>query len=115
MLEGFRLQAPSLPETLVRDGQRLQFELGAPALRLSRNVYAPSWNEFHAIPYGASLRSGSRAVYTSGQPGALVLDDGRKWPVSCPDIVTENRSSLVAIPSSEYFSIPTGPNLYCLQ
>lgn len=114
-LEGFRLEISGLPMTVVREGRRLQFQLVPPALRLSRNVYRPSSDVFHAVPYAASLYSGNYTIGASGRPAAFVLDDNRKWPVSCIEIVTDNNSSVAVVSVAQFDAIPSGPSLFCLK
>lgn len=114
-LEGFRLETSGLPLAFVRNGERLQFELAAPAMRLSRNVYKPSPEAFRVVPYAASMYSGSQVVQATGQAGAFVLDEGLKWPVSCPEIVTDNQSTITQIPLSQYQAIGIASHLFCLE
>lgn len=113
--EGQRIAVSGFPLTVVEGGTRLQFALSDPALLLSRSEYPVDEATFYAIPYGASLYDGNLAWGADGRPGAFYLDDGRLWPVSCPEILTANHSSLTWVDAATWDSVPIGPPLYCLQ
>jgi hypothetical protein len=115
MLEGTLLAVPQTPLTLVRGGMRLQFALGPPATRLARTVVNPGSDVFGRIPYGASVYSGNMVLGAPGRPGAYLLDDGKLWPVSCIEEITDNGSAITSVDDATYDRYPGGPSLFCVQ
>ena len=115
MLEGTRLAVPGMPLTVVEGGTRLQFALGAPALRIAHTEIDPGVDVLNRLPYGASLFAGNEAWVAPGRPGAFLLDDGRLWPVSCPEIVSDNGSTLTSVDDATYGAKAIGPALRCLK
>jgi hypothetical protein len=113
--EGYLIQSSGFPLTLVRGGQRLQFALAAPATDLSRNAIAVSSDIFYRVPYGASMQSGATVYGATGRPAAFYLDDGRLWPVSCIEAIQHNNSSIAAISTSQWDSMPVAHSLHCLR
>jgi hypothetical protein len=67
---------------------------------------------FYAIPYGASLFSGSTVLGATGRPAAFLLDNSVLWPVSSIKIITDNNSSITFVSQAEFDSHPVGPALY---
>jgi hypothetical protein len=115
MLEGTRLAVAGRPLTVVEAGTRLQLALAAPALRLARTEVDPGAAVFDALPYGASLKAGNEAWVAPGLPGAFLLDDGRLWPVSCPELVSDDGATLTPVDAATYGSKAIGPALRCLR
>jgi hypothetical protein len=101
-----------LPLALVIGGKRLQFA-NPVGFRFSKQVVNVSSAFYNTIPYGASLSLGAKCIGT-GQPACFVLDDGRKWPVSCIEAITDIGSSIQEVSLDEYNSYPTGPSLICM-
>jgi len=115
LFEGCLIGASGLPLALIVDGLRLQFQLGPPAYDLSNTYFEVDPSQFLAIPYGASLYQGNAAYAAPNRPGAFLLDDNRLWPVSCPQIISDNGSQLQSITDAQYDSYALGPPLYCIQ
>lgn len=108
------LSGSGLPFTLVTSGQRLQFANAAPATRLGRTSVTVSADVFDLVHYGASLYDANAAIYTDGQRGAFVMDDGRLWPMSCAELLADNNSTMTWVSGATYGSYGVGPALYCL-
>jgi hypothetical protein len=115
MLEGTLLAVPATPLTLVRGGGRLQFALGPPASRLARTSVDPGIDVFNRLSYAASVRAGNQALGAAGKPGAYLLDDGKLWPVSCLEELTDNGSTITSVDAMTYAGYPQGLPLFCLQ
>ncbi len=115
MLEGTLLAVPATPLTLVRGGTRLQFALGPPGYRLAKTVVDPGIDVFNALPYGASVFAGNEVLGAPGLPAAYHLDDGKLWPISCIEEVTDNQSTITGVDVATYASYPQGHPLYCVQ
>ena len=113
--EGLLVSTDRAPLTLVRQGVRLQFASLPPAGRLGRGHYGLSSELFHAFPYGASLPVGAPVLGAPGRPPAFQLDDGKLWPVSCLEAITDNGSSITSIDVAEWDAYPKGPSLFCLR
>ncbi|HEX8906806.1 MAG TPA: hypothetical protein VF771_18290 [Longimicrobiaceae bacterium] len=113
-LEGRLMLCDGLPPALVIGSRRLQFGTLAVGLRLARRLLQVTSAFYHTVPYGASLPQGARCIVAPGQPGCFVLDDGRKWPVSCIEVVQDAGSTLEAVAQTEYDRFPTGPALRCI-
>jgi hypothetical protein len=111
--EGIR--GPGLPWGVDVAGTRLQFALAAPIFQITKNMWDITSEMYFLIPYGASLYSGNYTIYTDFAPGAFVLDDGKRWGISCIDLVIANNSSLTYVPPATYFGYPGGPPLYCVR
>ena len=114
VFEGSLFSVPGLPLTLIRQGLRLQFALSAPASRLARNSFGVSAAIFNAIPFGASMHMGDEVIGAPGRPAAFHLD-GRAWPASCLELITDNGSSITSVSVAAFDAIPAGPSLYCLR
>ncbi len=115
VFEGSLVSSAGLPLTFVRAGSRLQLAVSAPALRLARSVYDVPNSLFSRIPYGASVSAGNAVLGASGRPAAFELDDGRLWPVSCLEAVTDNGSTITPVTTAAWDAFPLGPALYCVQ
>ncbi|BCS31506.2 beta-xylosidase [Luteitalea sp. TBR-22] len=109
------LAPTGFPWAIVKDGQRLHFQLLGPMQQLTKNFYPVTNTIYSAIPGGASMFSGDPVYYSTGTPGAFYLNDGRLWPVSCLAAVTANNSSMTFIPLWQWSSYPIGPALFCVQ
>lgn len=112
MFNGYGLVVPGLPLTVDVEKQRLHFALAAPAQDITNNFITTTSEVFNAIPYGASLYSGSSVIGATNKPAAFVLDNSIIWPVSSGKIITDNNSSITMVPSSTYDSYPVGPSLH---
>ncbi|MPZ20409.1 MAG: hypothetical protein GEV06_21210 [Luteitalea sp.] len=115
VFEDSLILSSGLPWMVVKGGKGLYFELGQPALTLTKSAYWVSAAMYSQVPYGASLRSGNACHYTDGAPAAFLLDDGKLWPVSCPEIIAANNSQATYIPPQQYHSYGFGPPLYCVK
>ena len=115
VLEGSLIGATDRPLALIIGGQRLQFASTAPALLLARTSLTVPVSTYDSIPYGASLHQGDKVIGAPGLPGAFLLDDGRRWPVSCLELVTAAGSSITSVSAAEYSSHPAGPSLFCIK
>jgi hypothetical protein len=113
-LEGRLMLCAGLPPALVVGGRRLQFGPVQVGLRFTRRVLQVTRAFYHTVPYGASLPQGARCIVAPGKPGCFVLDDGRKWPVSCIEAVQDAGSTLETVTQAEYDRYPTGPALRCI-
>jgi hypothetical protein len=43
------------------------------------------------------------------------IDDGRLWPVSCAEELTDNGSRITVVDAGAYAGYAPGPSLFCLQ
>jgi hypothetical protein len=111
-LEGKLMECDGLPLALVIGGKRLQFASQVGYLFSNKIVHVDS-AFYNSVPYEASLPANAVCIGTSGQPACFVLDDGKKWPVSCSDAITDNGSSITSVSADQYNSYPTGPSLIC--
>ena len=112
-LEGKLMVCGGLPLALVIDGKRLQFA-NTVGYRFSKQAVNVSSAFYHTISYGASLSLHATCIGADGQPACFVLDDGRKWPVSCLEAITDIGSNIQGVSLDEYNSYPTGPSLICV-
>jgi hypothetical protein len=115
VFEGEGIRAPSLPWGVVIDGKRAQFAVAASLTNISKNMWDLTSTMYNLIPYGASIFSGNYTIYTDAMPGAFVLDDGRRWPISCYDLVVANSSSLTYVTPAQYAAYPLGSTLWCVK
>lgn len=115
VLEGSLMESAGLPLTLVVGGTRLQFALAPPAGRLAKSHVAVSGEVFHLVPYGASMQAGAEVLGATGKPAAFHLDDGKLWPVSCAEVITDNGSSIKSVTPAEWDAIPVAHSLYCVR
>lgn len=115
ILEGYLVTSSGLPLTLVRGGERLQLALAAPGNRLARSAIDVPSDVFHAVPYGASLPAGAPVLGADARPAAFHLDDGRLWPVSCLELITDNGSTIQSVTQGEWDALPVAQSLYCLR
>ncbi|MDX3763531.1 beta-xylosidase [Streptomyces sp. AK02-04a] len=113
--EGYGLQFPGLPAAVVVSGRRLQVEDIATYSDLTHNAMYVPRSIYDAIPYGASLHYGETVLGASGRPGAFQLDNDTLWPVSCPQLVTDNHSSITMVEPKTWLSYLKGPGLFCLS
>ncbi|HET9677102.1 MAG TPA: hypothetical protein VFP21_06325 [Solirubrobacterales bacterium] len=112
MFNGYGIEVWGLPLTVVVEKKRLQFQLSAPAQDITHNFIGTTSEVFYAIPYGASLFSGSTVLGASGRPAAFQLDGGVLWPVSSIKVITDDNSSITYVSQAEFDSYPVGPSLY---
>jgi hypothetical protein len=112
MFNGYGIEVGGLPLTVVVEGERLQFQLAQPAIDITHNFIATTSEVFCAIPYGASLFSGSVVLGAAGMPAAFLLDNSMLWPVSSIKLITDDHSSIDFVSQTEFDSHPVGPALY---
>jgi hypothetical protein len=112
MFNGYGIEVGGLPLSVVVERERLQFQLAQPAIDITHNFIGTTSEVFYAIPYGASLFSGSTALGATGRPAAFLLDNSVLWPVSSIKIITDNNSSITFVSQAEFDSHPVGPALY---
>ena len=115
VFDGQLMDCPGLPLTMVTAGTRLQFALAAPAARVARSHYAVDADLFHRVPYGASLQAAAEVLGADGRPAAFHLDDGKLWPVSCLEMITDNGSSITSVSQAQWDAIPVAQSLHCLH
>lgn len=113
--EGYTLQASGLPAAVVVDGLRLQIEVAAVTLDLSRNPIRVPESVYRVVQYGASLRVGQTVLGVTNQPASFELDNNVLWPVNCLKIITDNDSNITAVDGATWQSHHFGPSLYCLS
>lgn len=111
--EGYLIQSPGLPLTLVAGGTRLQFALAGPALTISHNTISISSDVFHRVPYGASMPSGATVLGATARPAAFRLDGNKLWGVDCLEVITANNSQIQFVTQALYDSYPGGVSLKC--
>jgi len=114
IFEGSVIGAPGTPAALIIGGVRVQWAVGQALALIARTWYTVSAATFNAIPYGASVYSGNKVLGAPGRPGAFLLDDGKLWPVSCAEVVTDNGSAITMVTTQQYDSYPQGDPLYCI-
>ncbi|MBS9422444.1 family 43 glycosylhydrolase [Photorhabdus caribbeanensis] len=112
--EGYGIKAAGLPLTFVVSGTRLQADSIRSIQFLTKNFVEVTPEIFHAIPYGASLKTGAPVIGATGQPAAFLLNSA-KWPVNGIKIIRDNKSSIKMVPLAEYDSYPTKYPLYLVQ
>lgn len=115
LYEGSRIASAGLPLAAVFGGQRLQFALAPPAVRLARTEFQVSAAIFNAIPYGASLSEGAPSWVATGRPNAFFLDDKRLWPYGCLELRDENHSLDVVKTPTEFDAVAVAASLQCLR
>ncbi|MFD8396124.1 hypothetical protein ACFV2N_44780 [Streptomyces sp. NPDC059680] len=115
MYEGYGVQHPGEPPTVVVGGRRLQMQNLSVYTDLTHNaIYVPQ-SIYNAIPYGGSLFYGQTVLGAPGKPGAFQLDNDTLWAVSCPKPVTDNHSTITMVDAATWSSHPRGPDLFCLS
>jgi hypothetical protein len=109
------IAAPALPWAFIRQGTRVQFQVPATGYQLSKNLYNVSSEIFNLIPYAVSLFQGNSSYIAPARPGAFLMDDGKLWGGSCPDLFSVNQSTFTWITTGQFDSYTRGPDLFCVR
>ena len=67
------------------------------------------------LPYGAAVFNANKVLWAPARPAAYLLDDGKLWPISCLEEITDDNSSITSTDVTTFDSYKQGPALYCLK
>jgi hypothetical protein len=111
VLDGFAVPSPERTMDLVNDGTVVRVDRRSVASALAEHVLDERPAVLDNLPVVARLTSGTPAVRTPGGDVALLLDDGRLWPVNVPGVAELNGSAVLPVADRQWDRYEVGPTL----
>lgn len=110
VLDGFAMPSPVRTMDLVAGGELVRVERRSVATALATRVLDERLSVLDGAHVVAEIPSGARAVRAPGAGTGFVVD-GTLWPVTAPDVVGANGSTVEPVSRKEWEAYPVGSTL----
>lgn len=111
VLDGFAMPSPERTMDLVTGGELVRVDRRSVAVALAGTVLERRPPQLLRIEPDARLTGGTPLLYSPSHGGALVLSDGRLWPVRLEGLAELNGSRKRTVSDRSWSAYPPGPTL----
>lgn len=111
IFDGAAMPSPGRTMDLVSGGRVIRLERRSMAAQLAAQVLEVRPPQIEPFPVSARLPAAAKAVSATGRGVGLVLDEGKLWPLTRPEMAAWNNSTVQQISTQEWDALPKGPSL----
>jgi hypothetical protein len=111
VFDGAAMPSPERTMDLVTGGRVIRLERRSMAVQLAAQVLERRAPELDRFPVGVRLPAAVKAVSATGRGVGLILDQGKLWTLTRPEMAAWNDSTVQQISPQQWDALPKGLSL----